>query len=41
MSPETFRASFPNWRALEQWRDPVMMSDFWQRTAMTFAHDHN
>lgn len=34
MRPDTFAASFPNWRALEAMRDPVMMSDFWRRTAM-------
>ncbi|MEX3009971.1 FAD-binding protein [Hoeflea sp. TYP-13] len=37
MRAATFEASFPNWRALEEKRDPVMMSDFWSRTAMTFA----
>ncbi|MFB2553288.1 FAD-binding oxidoreductase [Ensifer soli] len=34
MSPETFAASFPDWRALEALRDPDMMSNFWARTAM-------
>lgn len=34
MGPETFAASFPNWRALETLRDPAMVSDFWRRTAM-------
>lgn len=33
MAPETFAASFPNWRALEALRDPAAMSDFWRRTA--------
>ncbi|MFD2237313.1 FAD-binding oxidoreductase [Aureimonas populi] len=33
MSPQTFQASFPGWRALEALRDPAMMSDFWRRTA--------
>ncbi|TCL97057.1 FAD/FMN-containing dehydrogenase [Rhizobium sp. PP-WC-2G-219] len=34
MSPQTFEASFPEWRKLEAMRDPAMMSDFWRRTAM-------
>jgi hypothetical protein len=34
MSPETFAASFPNWRELEAMRDPAIVSDFWRRTAM-------
>ncbi len=38
MQPDTFRASFPNWRDLEARRDPAMMSDFWRRTAMRCAH---
>lgn len=33
MSPETFAASFPDWRALEAVRDPAFSSGFWQRTA--------
>ncbi len=33
MSPATFAASFPNWRALEALRDPQFMSAFWARTA--------
>ncbi|MGE0284393.1 MAG: FAD-dependent oxidoreductase [Rhizobiaceae bacterium] len=33
MSAATFEASFPNWRALEEYRDPAFMSDFWRRTA--------
>jgi len=33
MSAATFAASFPNWRDLEAYRDPVFMSDFWRRTA--------
>ncbi len=37
MSPQTFAASFPEWRALETMRDPAMMSDFWRRTAMVLA----
>ncbi|WP_152045886.1 FAD-binding oxidoreductase [Aureimonas psammosilenae] len=34
MSPETFAASFPQWRRLEALRDPAIMSDFWRRTAI-------
>lgn len=34
MSAATFEASFPNWRALEAWRDPAIVSDFWRRTAL-------
>jgi FAD/FMN-containing dehydrogenase len=37
MGPETFAASFPNWRALEIGRDPAMMSDFWARTAIRLS----
>lgn len=33
MSRESFRAGYPNWRALEAVRDPVMMSTFWRRVA--------
>ncbi|MBC8130516.1 MAG: FAD-binding oxidoreductase [Rhizobiaceae bacterium] len=40
MAPQTFAASFPEWRALEAMRDPAVLSDFWRRTAMTLAaHD--
>ncbi|QDZ02957.1 FAD-binding oxidoreductase [Nitratireductor mangrovi] len=39
MSAEVFAASFPTWRAVEQWRDPAFMSDFWRRTAMRLAAD--
>lgn len=39
MGAAAFEFSFPGWRALETWRDPVMMSDFWQRTAMTLADE--
>ncbi|WP_182084875.1 FAD-binding oxidoreductase [Aureimonas sp. ME7] len=39
MSPETFEASFPNWRRLEAMRDPAIRSDFWARTALRLA-DH-
>lgn len=31
MSGEVFRASYPNWAAQEQHRDPAIMSDFWRR----------
>lgn len=41
MGAATFEASFPAWRALEAWRDPVMMSDFWQRTAMQQNNSRN
>lgn len=34
MSPETFAASFPNWRELESMRDPSFLSAFWARTAL-------
>lgn len=37
MSARTFAASFPNWQKLEVLRDPVMMSDFWRRTAMQLS----
>lgn len=37
MSPETFAASFPDWRAVEAVRDPAFMSDFWSRTAGKLA----
>lgn len=33
MSPATFAASFPNWKALEAMRDDQFMSGFWARTA--------
>jgi FAD/FMN-containing dehydrogenase len=32
MSGEDFRAAYPAWQALEQLRDPALMSRFWQRT---------
>ena len=38
MRPDTFSASFGNWRDLEAQRDPAMMSDFWRRTAMQLVH---
>jgi L-gulonolactone oxidase len=31
MSGATFRAGYPNWRAVEARRDRAMMSDFWRR----------
>jgi FAD/FMN-containing dehydrogenase len=34
MSPQTFAASYPNWRQLEALRDPAFVSDFWRRTAL-------
>ncbi|MBB3949506.1 FAD-binding oxidoreductase [Aureimonas jatrophae] len=34
MSPDTFAASFPEWRRLEAWRDPAIVSDSWRRTAL-------
>ena len=41
MGAATFDASFPTWRDLEAWRDPAMMSDFWQRTAMRLINSRN
>ncbi|MEX3999155.1 FAD-dependent oxidoreductase [Paraburkholderia sp. EG285A] len=32
MSGADFRAAYPAWEALEQLRDPALMSRFWQRT---------
>ncbi|MBP1856608.1 FAD-binding oxidoreductase [Rhizobium herbae] len=34
MSPQTFDSSFPQWRKLEELRDPAMVSNFWKRTAL-------
>ena len=34
MSAKTFAASFPDWATLEARRDPVIVSDFWRRTAL-------
>lgn len=34
MSANTFKASFPDWQQLEALRDPVLLSDFWRRTAL-------
>ena len=33
MGAATFAASFPQWRRLEELRDPAFVSDFWARTA--------
>ena len=35
MGADVFEASFPDWELLEHWRDPMMMSDFWRRTALS------
>jgi FAD/FMN-containing dehydrogenase len=35
MSATMFKASFTNWQALEAYRDPAIVSDFWTRTALT------
>jgi FAD/FMN-containing dehydrogenase len=35
MSAGMFKASFTNWQALEAYRDPAIVSDFWTRTALT------
>ena len=37
MSPQTFAASFPNWRELEALRDQAFSSGFWRRTAERLA----
>ncbi len=34
MSAATFKAGFPRWQELEQWRDRHFCSDFWRRTAL-------
>ncbi|MEM6463941.1 MAG: FAD-binding oxidoreductase [Pseudomonadota bacterium] len=39
MSASAFDTSFADWRALEALRDPVMMSDFWRRTAMSLVKE--
>jgi FAD/FMN-containing dehydrogenase len=31
MSPETFRASFPNWEEFQRYIDPAFSSSFWRR----------
>ncbi|MEM8749575.1 MAG: FAD-binding oxidoreductase [Pseudomonadota bacterium] len=33
MSAETFKRSFPDYESLEQWRDPAITSDFWERVS--------
>lgn len=35
MSAATFAASMPGWHFVEAVRDPVIVSDFWKRTALT------
>lgn len=40
MSPVMFEASFPNWRDLEAFRDPALMSDSWRRTAMRLGQSN-
>ena len=35
MPAHVFEASFPDWRMLEDLRDPAFVSDFWRRTALT------
>lgn len=35
MSPETFKTSFPQWKLLEEMRDPALLSDFWRRTVLS------
>lgn len=37
MSGEAFRAGYPQWRRLEQQRDPAIMSDFWRRVTADAA----
>ncbi len=41
MSAETFAASFDDWRVLESFRDPVIVSDFWKRTALKLPKNGN
>lgn len=41
MSAETFEASFSNWRDVEALRDPVIISDFWKRTALALPNNGN
>lgn len=31
MTPDMFRAGYPEWRSVEAWRDPAFGSDFWRR----------
>ncbi|WP_321879336.1 FAD-binding oxidoreductase [Paraburkholderia bannensis] len=35
MSSEHFRAAYPAWEELERYRDPALMSRFWQRTTQS------
>ena len=35
MSAAVFKAGFPEWRELEQERDPAFNSNFWARTALS------
>ncbi|KXF76891.1 FAD-linked oxidase [Paramesorhizobium deserti] len=37
MSAATFAASFPQWKMLEEQRDPAFSSNFWRRTAQVLA----
>ncbi|MEO0544108.1 MAG: FAD-binding oxidoreductase [Pseudomonadota bacterium] len=37
MSPATFQRSFPQWKALEDLRDPVTISDFWRRCVLNHS----
>lgn len=37
MSPDAFRAGYPDWRRVEANRDPAIMSDFWRRVAADAA----
>ncbi|PRD45119.1 FAD-binding oxidoreductase [Phyllobacterium phragmitis] len=37
MPAATFAASFPQWKKLEEHRDPAFSSNFWQRTALTLV----
>ncbi|TDH39265.1 FAD-binding oxidoreductase [Pseudohoeflea suaedae] len=39
MSAQMFEASFPDWRRLEELRDPKIVSDFWKRTALALPAD--
>ncbi|MDZ7823163.1 MAG: FAD-binding oxidoreductase [Ahrensia sp.] len=41
MSASTFAASFPNWQQIEDLRDPAIVSDFWQRTALSLPKNGN
>lgn len=41
MSPHTFEHSFNAWREVEKLRDPRILSDFWQRTALKLSPHNN